>query len=120
MRMHHSSLAACNTRADLLWCADNLSSTPALPYQPLAFPAITMRASFSDWISGFATVLSRIERPGARSPFYLKRNRISPLPADEMVECGTFHHQSLNVGSAHPPQTQGKLQSAVSLALSGM
>jgi len=29
-------------------------------------------------------------------------------------------HQSLNVGSTHPPQTQGKVQSAVSLALSGM
>jgi hypothetical protein len=29
-------------------------------------------------------------------------------------------HQSLNVGSMHPPQTQGKVQSAVRLALSGM
>ena len=28
-------------------------------------------------------------------------------------------HQSLNVGSMHPPQTQGKVQSAVRLALSG-
>ena len=26
----------------------------------------------------------------------------------------------LNVGSVHPPQTQGKVQSAVSLALSGI
>jgi hypothetical protein len=31
-----------------------------------------------------------------------------------------FYHQSLNVGSVHPPQTQGKVQSAVRLALSGM
>ena len=29
-------------------------------------------------------------------------------------------HHSLNVGSMHPPQTQGKVQSAVRLALSGM
>lgn len=29
-------------------------------------------------------------------------------------------HQSLNVGSTHPPQTQGNVQSAVRLALSGM
>ena len=29
-------------------------------------------------------------------------------------------HQSLNVGSMHPPQTQGNVQSAVRLALSGM
>ena len=29
-------------------------------------------------------------------------------------------HHSLNVGSVHPPQTQGKVQSAVRLALSGM
>jgi hypothetical protein len=29
-----------------------------------------------------------------------------------------FHH-SLNVGSMHPPQTHGKVQSAVRLALSG-
>src|ERR1700716_1367080 len=29
-------------------------------------------------------------------------------------------YQSLNVGSAHPPHTQGKIQSAVSLALSGI
>src|ERR1700709_771293 len=29
-------------------------------------------------------------------------------------------YQSLNVGSAHPPHTQGKVQSAVSLALSGI
>lgn len=28
-------------------------------------------------------------------------------------------HQSLNVGSVHPPQTQGNVQSAVRLALSG-
>jgi hypothetical protein len=30
------------------------------------------------------------------------------------------HHQSLNVGSVQPPQTQGKVQSAVRLALSGI
>jgi hypothetical protein len=30
------------------------------------------------------------------------------------------NYHSLNVGSAHPPQTQGKVQSAVSLALSGI
>src|SRR5882762_12033934 len=29
-------------------------------------------------------------------------------------------HHSLNVGSMHPPQTQGKVQSAVRLELSGM
>src|ERR1700709_2905061 len=29
-------------------------------------------------------------------------------------------YQALNVGSAHPPHTQGKVQSAVSLALSGI
>ena len=29
-------------------------------------------------------------------------------------------HHSLNVGSMHPPQTQGKVQSAVRFALSGM
>ena len=29
-------------------------------------------------------------------------------------------YHSLNVGSMHPPQTQGKVQSAVRLALSGM
>src|ERR1700755_1834901 len=29
-------------------------------------------------------------------------------------------HQSLNTGSMHPPQTQGKVQSAVRLALSGI
>ena len=29
------------------------------------------------------------------------------------------HYQSLNVGSTHPPHTQGKVQSAVRLALSG-
>ena len=29
-------------------------------------------------------------------------------------------HHSLYVGSMHPPQTQGKVQSAVRLALSGM
>ena len=32
---------------------------------------------------------------------------------------GLYHH-FLNVGSGHPPQTQGKVQSAVNLALSGM
>jgi hypothetical protein len=30
------------------------------------------------------------------------------------------YHHSLYVGSAHPPHTQGKVQSAVSLALSGI
>ena len=30
-----------------------------------------------------------------------------------------FADQSRNVGSIHPPQTQGNVQSAVSLALSG-
>ena len=34
--------------------------------------------------------------------------------------CAVSYHHSLNVGSAHPPQTQGKVQSAVSFALSGM
>jgi len=29
-------------------------------------------------------------------------------------------HHSLNVGSMHPPQNQGKVQSAVRFALSGM
>ena len=36
------------------------------------------------------------------------------------VRVRVLYHHSLNVGSAHPPQTQGKVQSAVSLALSGM
>src|SRR6476660_414919 len=29
------------------------------------------------------------------------------------------YHQSLNVGSVHPPQTQGNVQSAMRLALTG-
>ena len=35
------------------------------------------------------------------------------------VRVRVLYHHSLNVGSAHPPHTQGKVQSAVSFALSG-
>lgn len=39
-------------------------------------------------------------------------------PGAMLMTLRAYH--SLNVGSMHPPQTQGKVQSAVRLALSGM
>ena len=51
-----------------------------------------------------------------------EHGRTIPLTDISLRPClcaGSYHH-SLNVGSAHPPQTQGKVQSAVSFALSGI
>ena len=45
--------------------------------------------------------------------------RMIGSPARHFFE-NADHHHSLNVGSMHPPQTQGKVQSAVRFTLSGM
>jgi pimeloyl-ACP methyl ester carboxylesterase len=56
------------------------------------------------------------------------RNNIRHLQTSEVLGCmsnagvavnAKNPYHSLNVGSVHPPQTQGKVQSAVRLALSG-
>ena len=49
--------------------------------------------------------------PSQSQGFYARHGRVDPVAGN---------HQSLNVGSVQPPQTQGKVQSAVRLALSGI
>jgi hypothetical protein len=66
-----------------------------------------------------------------RSPSFGYFDKLPPLPFSNSKLLNTQSatreiarerqglHQSLNVGSMHPPQTQGKVQSAVRLPLSG-
>src|SRR5450755_491167 len=61
-------------------------------------------------LSGPAVVCAMIDRACAAVSFSFPIGHI-------LIE--TIYHQSLYVGSVHPPQTQGNVQSAVRLALSG-
>jgi hypothetical protein len=45
---------------------------------------------------------------------------IRSIIPDALIIQNSLDYHSLNVGSAHPPHTQGKVQSAVSFAPSGM
>ena len=78
---------------------------------------IKIDASFA---MGKAQECERHPRQLARYCDVRRRLRTSECCQGGAASHHLSYHHSLYVGSAHPPHTQGKVQSAVSLALSGI
>ena len=72
--------------------------------------------SYRYWIKG----KERWHGLGSLQDVSLRDARIKRDAARQEVRKRGDRHHSLKVGSMHPPQTQGKVQSAVRWALSGM